>query len=162
MRALAPPWLRAREAWQDPFDAIMAVIPWERFRASVAEAEALARPEDFDSYEMLGERAGDAERAVRQIWSTESNPLNVLRKRKAEIDGLTVCTLILSRKRRILAIPSCALSERQKCVTQWSAVDLLSTIMRKGALSAVTGSSRGEHLTALEDHDNRGAAFGDW
>ena len=47
--------IAAREAGQDPFEAITAVIPWERFRASVAEAEALARPEDFDSYERLGE-----------------------------------------------------------------------------------------------------------
>src|SRR5277367_799697 len=47
--------IAAREAGQDPFDAISTVIPWERFRASVAEAEALARPEEFDSYEMLGE-----------------------------------------------------------------------------------------------------------
>src|SRR5277367_1169670 len=47
--------IAAREAGQDPFDAITTVIPWERFRASVAEAEALARPEEFDSYEMLGE-----------------------------------------------------------------------------------------------------------
>src|SRR6516165_3104551 len=47
--------IAAREAGQDPFEAITAVMPWERFRASVAEAEALARPEDFDSYEELGE-----------------------------------------------------------------------------------------------------------
>jgi TnpA family transposase len=47
--------IAAREAGQDPFEAIAAVIPWERFRASVAEAEALARPEDFDSYERLRE-----------------------------------------------------------------------------------------------------------
>jgi hypothetical protein len=47
--------IAAREAGQDPFEAITAVIPWERFRASVAEAETLARPEDFDSYEGLGE-----------------------------------------------------------------------------------------------------------
>jgi hypothetical protein len=47
--------IAAREAGQDPFAAITAVIPWERFRVSVAEAEALARPEDFDSYERLGE-----------------------------------------------------------------------------------------------------------
>jgi TnpA family transposase len=47
--------IAAREAGQDPFAAITAVIPWERFRVSVAEAEALARPEDFDSYEKLGE-----------------------------------------------------------------------------------------------------------
>ncbi|MBV8495024.1 MAG: Tn3 family transposase, partial [Alphaproteobacteria bacterium] len=47
--------IAAREAGQDPFEAITEVIPWERFRVSVAEAESLARPEDFDSYERLGE-----------------------------------------------------------------------------------------------------------
>jgi TnpA family transposase len=47
--------IAAREVGRDPFEAIATVIPWERFRASVAEAEALARPEDFDSYGMLGE-----------------------------------------------------------------------------------------------------------
>ena len=53
--------IAAREGGQDPYEAITAVIPWERFRASVAEAEALARPEDFDSYQRLGEHyAGDA------------------------------------------------------------------------------------------------------
>ncbi len=50
--------IAAREAGQDPFEAITTVILWERFRASVAEAEALARPEDFDSYERLGEHYG--------------------------------------------------------------------------------------------------------
>ena len=47
--------IAAREGGEDPYEAITAVIPWERFRASVAEAETLARPEDFDSYERLGE-----------------------------------------------------------------------------------------------------------
>jgi TnpA family transposase len=47
--------ITAREAEQDPFDAITSVIPWERFLASVAEAEELARSEEFDSYQMLGE-----------------------------------------------------------------------------------------------------------
>ena len=45
--------IAAREDRQDPFEAIAAVIPWERFRASVAEAETLARPEEFDSYRCL-------------------------------------------------------------------------------------------------------------
>ncbi len=40
---------------QDAFGAITAVIPWERFRTTVAEAEALARPEEFDVYQKLGE-----------------------------------------------------------------------------------------------------------
>jgi len=30
------------------------VIPWERFRASVEQAEALARPEEFDACQELG------------------------------------------------------------------------------------------------------------
>jgi hypothetical protein len=47
--------IAAREGGQDPFAAITAVIPWELFRASVAEAAALARPEDFVSYERLSE-----------------------------------------------------------------------------------------------------------
>src|SRR5271166_1003412 len=47
--------IAAREARQDPFEAITAVIPWDRFRASIAEAEALARSEEFDPYQMLGE-----------------------------------------------------------------------------------------------------------
>src|SRR5215467_48866 len=45
----------ARECKQDPFDAITAVIPWDRFRASVAESSALACSEEFDPYQLLRE-----------------------------------------------------------------------------------------------------------
>jgi TnpA family transposase len=54
--------ITARETGRDPFEAITAVISWDRFRASIAEAEALARPEDFDSYERLGEHYGTMRR----------------------------------------------------------------------------------------------------
>ena len=47
--------IAARDSKQDPFDAIATVIPWDRFRMTVAEAEALARSEEFDAYQMLGE-----------------------------------------------------------------------------------------------------------
>jgi len=47
--------IAAREGKQDPFDAITAVIPGDRFRASVAEASALARSEEFDPYQLLGQ-----------------------------------------------------------------------------------------------------------
>ena len=40
--------LDAKESGKDPYDAIAAVLPWEVFSASVAEAEVLARPESFD------------------------------------------------------------------------------------------------------------------
>lgn len=45
----------ARAEGRDAFAALEAVIPWDRFRASVEEAEALARPEEFDAYRELGE-----------------------------------------------------------------------------------------------------------
>ena len=47
--------IAARDNKQDPFDAITAVIPWDRFLATVAEAGALARSEEFDAYQMLSE-----------------------------------------------------------------------------------------------------------
>ena len=47
--------IAARDTKQDAFGAITGVIAWERFRTSVAEAEALMRPEEFDAYQNLGE-----------------------------------------------------------------------------------------------------------
>jgi TnpA family transposase len=47
--------IAAHDGKQDAYGAIATVIPWERFRATVAEAEALARPEEFDTLEKLGE-----------------------------------------------------------------------------------------------------------
>ena len=45
----------AHDEEQDAFGALTAVISWERFRATVAEAQALARPETFDVYQKMGE-----------------------------------------------------------------------------------------------------------
>lgn len=47
--------IAAREGKQDAYGAITTVIPWERFCATVAQAEALARPDEFDTLEKLGE-----------------------------------------------------------------------------------------------------------
>lgn len=41
----------------DPFAAITGVISWERFEASVAEAKALARPEELGVYQKLGDHS---------------------------------------------------------------------------------------------------------
>ncbi len=46
--------IAAHDGERDAFGAITTVIPWERFRATVAEAEALARPEDFDALQDIG------------------------------------------------------------------------------------------------------------
>jgi TnpA family transposase len=47
--------ITAQTEKQDAFAAITAVIAWERFCTTVAEAEALGRPEEFDAYQKLGE-----------------------------------------------------------------------------------------------------------
>jgi len=41
--------IAAQKAKQDAYGAIKEVITWERFCVTVAEAEALARPEEFDA-----------------------------------------------------------------------------------------------------------------
>jgi TnpA family transposase len=43
----------ARDDKQDAYNAIIALMPWEKFRTTVAEAEVLARPEEFDTYQDL-------------------------------------------------------------------------------------------------------------
>jgi TnpA family transposase len=40
--------LDAKESGDNPFAAIEAIIPWDVFTESIAEAEKLAQPEDFD------------------------------------------------------------------------------------------------------------------
>jgi hypothetical protein len=45
--------IAARDDKQDAYNAIIALMPWEKFRTTVAEAEALARPEEFDTYQDL-------------------------------------------------------------------------------------------------------------
>ena len=47
--------MAAHDGETDPFSAITSVIPWERFRVTVAEADALARPEAFDQYQKLAD-----------------------------------------------------------------------------------------------------------
>jgi hypothetical protein len=43
-----------REQKQDGYEAIVALMSWDKFCASVTEALALARPEEFDAYTKLG------------------------------------------------------------------------------------------------------------
>jgi tetratricopeptide (TPR) repeat protein len=47
--------VEARQQGGDPFAAIEAVLPWERFQESIEEAEKLARPEDFDYLPRIGD-----------------------------------------------------------------------------------------------------------
>lgn len=58
--------IAAKEENVDAFSAIGAVIPWERFLSTVAEAKALSRSEEFDPYQKLGEHYSGVRR-----WSPE-------------------------------------------------------------------------------------------
>jgi hypothetical protein len=45
--------IAAKEQATDPYQAVEAVVPWERFVASVEEAGTLARPRDLDYLDLL-------------------------------------------------------------------------------------------------------------
>jgi hypothetical protein len=47
--------LDAKQSGGDPFAAIEAIIPWAVFSESIAEAERLARPENFDYLALIGD-----------------------------------------------------------------------------------------------------------
>ena len=47
--------IEAKEAEKDAFAAIEQIVPWEEFTRSVNEADKLARSEDFDYLELVGE-----------------------------------------------------------------------------------------------------------
>ncbi len=50
--------IEARSSGADAFAAIEAVLPWPKFESTVAEAQTLAQPEEFDYLALLDERYG--------------------------------------------------------------------------------------------------------
>jgi hypothetical protein len=73
--------ITGRNDQQDGYEAIIALMPWEKFCTSVAEAEALGRPEEFDAYKTLGEHYADVRRSTAFTRSrTKQGPLAVRRQ----------------------------------------------------------------------------------
>ncbi len=63
------------------------MIPWERFCKTVAEAEALAKPEEFDAFQNLGEHYAGARRwspAFLSAFAFESVPASASLMRATE------------------------------------------------------------------------------
>jgi hypothetical protein len=60
--------ISAHDGEQDAFGAITSVIEWERFCTTVAEAEALARPETFDAFQKLTEHYAGVRRWSPASW----------------------------------------------------------------------------------------------
>ena len=48
--------IEARSTGGDVFAAIESVLPWSKFESTVAEAQKLAQPEEFDYLALLDER----------------------------------------------------------------------------------------------------------
>jgi len=62
LRKLGAALIGAKEHGSDPFAAIESVMPWDTFQASVAEAEALARDQNFDHLGLLADHFGQLRR----------------------------------------------------------------------------------------------------
>jgi TnpA family transposase len=62
--------LDAKASRADPFAAIEAVLPWDRFAASVEEARRLAREADFDHLELVAESYGQVRRYAPVLLAT--------------------------------------------------------------------------------------------
>ncbi|MGD0107033.1 MAG: Tn3 family transposase [Rhodopila sp.] len=80
--------ITAQTDQQDAFGAIKSVIPWERFCKTVAEAEALARPEEFDAFQNLGEHYAGIRRwspAFLSAFAFESVPASASLLRAIEV-----------------------------------------------------------------------------
>ena len=80
--------ITAQTDQQDAFGAITSVIPWERFCKTVAEAEALARPEEFDAFQNLGEHYAGIRRwspAFLAAFEFESVPASASLLRAIEV-----------------------------------------------------------------------------
>ncbi|MDQ2802514.1 MAG: Tn3 family transposase [Pseudomonadota bacterium] len=80
--------IAAQTDQQDAFGAIRSVIPWERFCKTVAEAEVLARPEEFDSFQNLGEHYAGIRRwspAFLSAFAFESVPASASLLRAIEV-----------------------------------------------------------------------------
>ena len=80
--------ITGRNDQQDGYEAIIALMPWEKFCTSVAEAEALARPEEFDAYKNLSEHYAGVRRwspAFLDAFVFESVPASASLMRAIEV-----------------------------------------------------------------------------
>lgn len=59
--------IEARASGGDAFAAIEAVLAWQKFESTVAEAHTLAQPEDFDYLALLNERYGNVRKFAPQL-----------------------------------------------------------------------------------------------
>ncbi len=92
----------ARDGGADAYAAIEAVIPWDRYRQSVADADELARPAAFDSLPLIGESHRQVRRyAPRLLETFDFQAAPVAREL---VEGLeTLRTLYRDRKRGLPA-----------------------------------------------------------
>ena len=61
--------LEAKQSGGDPFAAIESIVSWEKFAASITEAQKLAQPEDFDFLYRIGEGYATVRRYAPELLS---------------------------------------------------------------------------------------------
>lgn len=79
----------AKAKASDAFEAIESVVPWEKFRSSVDEAEKLAQPDDFDFLALLGNSYSQLRR-----YAPEFLDAFEFRATSASVDVLKAITLL--------------------------------------------------------------------
>jgi len=80
--------VEAKRSGTDPFAAIEAVMPWEAFTASVAEAQKLAQPADFDFLHRIGESYATLRRYAQEFLDVLN--LRAAPAAKALLDAIEV------------------------------------------------------------------------
>ena len=64
--------IQAKANQQNAFEAITAMMPWQEFVASIAQAENLIRPKNFDSLNLIGKRYSYIRRFSRSLLASFS------------------------------------------------------------------------------------------
>ncbi|WP_420820972.1 Tn3 family transposase [Shimazuella alba] len=62
--------IEAKESEQDPFETIQSIISWDQFVQTVEEADQLARPIEFDFFELLDDHYNSMRKFVPRMLNT--------------------------------------------------------------------------------------------
>jgi TnpA family transposase len=62
--------IKAKQSEQDPFETLQSIISWDQFVQTVEEADQLARPVEFDFFELLDDHYSNMRKFVPRMLNT--------------------------------------------------------------------------------------------
>jgi peroxiredoxin family protein len=62
--------IEAKQSEQDPFETLQSIISWDQFVQTVEEADQLARPVEFDFFELLDDHYNSMRKFVPRMLNT--------------------------------------------------------------------------------------------